>query len=223
MNDCRELQWNVDLLPDWCSKNKLVMNKDKCISISYSRKHDICQFDYKIDNHTLSSRSSTKDLGIWFDSRLVFVAALLKLFGFLFRSCNEFRSVKCLTTLYFSLVRSRLEYGSIIWSPYYVTYIKSIESVQRKFLKYLSFKEHNKVDRSSLLSGLCISVPQILSRSHRYFHEPRANTNVLNHSPSFRMCSRFNCFNDICDLHAMPLPSILVVISCNLDRLQRLI
>jgi hypothetical protein len=134
---------------------------------------------------------------------------------------------------------------------------------------------HNKVDCSSLLSGLCISFPQILSRSHRHFHVSRANTNVLNvvhsvyvrgwrvdrpmgemltgaesqgarhlleeshrvnptnrgqshrpsddinHSPSFRMCSMFNCFNDICDLHAMPLPSILVVISCNLDRLQR--
>jgi hypothetical protein len=107
----------------------LVLNKDKCISVSYSRKHDIGRFDYKIDNHTLSSRSSTKDLGIWFDSRLIFdvhissvVAASLKLLGFLFRSCNEFRSVKCLTTLYFSLVRSRLEYGSIIWFPYYVTY-----------------------------------------------------------------------------------------------------
>jgi hypothetical protein len=108
----------------------------------------ICRFDYKIDNHTLSSRSSTKDVGIWFDSRLVFdvhissvVAASLKLLGFLFRSCNEFRSAKCLTTLYFSLVGSRLEYGSIIWSPYYATYINSIESVQRNFLKYLSFKE----------------------------------------------------------------------------------
>jgi hypothetical protein len=133
--------------------------------------------------------------------------------------------------------------------------------VQRKFIKYLYFKEdgiyppigvdydllcsrftftllkvrrvldtvtflfklfHNKVDCSSLLSGLCINVPQILSRSHRYFHVPRSNTNVLNHSPSFRMCSMFNCFNDISDLHAMPLPSILVGISCNLNRLQRL-
>jgi hypothetical protein len=155
----------------------------------------------------LSSRSSTKDLGIWFDSRLVFdvpissvVAASLKLLGFLFRSCNEFRSAKWLAMLYFSLIRSRLEYGSIIWSLYYVTYINSIESVQRKFLKYLSFKEdgiyppigvdydflcsrfnftplkvrwvldtmtflfklfHNKVDCSSLLNGLLISVPQI--------------------------------------------------------------
>jgi ribonuclease P/MRP protein subunit RPP40 len=209
MHDCIELQSHVDLVSDWCSRNKLVLNKDKCISVSYSRKHDICRFDYKIDNHTFSSRSSTKDLGSWFDSRLVFhvhissvVAASLKLLGFLFRSCNEFRSVKCLTTFNFSLVRSRLEYGSIIWSPYYATYINSIESVQRKFLKYLSFKEdgiyppigvdydflcskfnftplkvrrvldtvtfffklfHNKVDCSSLLSGPCISVPQILS------------------------------------------------------------
>jgi hypothetical protein len=139
MHDCIELQSHVDLVSDWCSRNKLVLNKDKCISVSYSREHDICRFDYKIDNHTLSSRSSTKDLGIWFDSRLVFhvhissvVAASLKLLGFLFRSCNEFRSVKCLTTFNFSLVRSRLEYGSIIWSPYYVTYTNSIEFVQRK-------------------------------------------------------------------------------------------
>jgi hypothetical protein len=219
------VQSNVDLLSDWCSRNKLFLNKDKCISVSYLRKHDICRFDYKIDNHTLSSRSCTKDLGIWFDSRLVFdvhissvVAASLKLLGFLFRFCNEFRSVKCLTTLYFSLVRSRLEYGYIIWSPYYVTYINCIEFVQRKFLKYLSFKEdgiyppigvdydflcsrfnitplkvrrvldtvtflfklfHNKVDYSSSLNGLLIGVPQISSRSHRYFLVSRANTNIL--------------------------------------------
>jgi hypothetical protein len=102
---------------------------------------------------------------------------------------------------------------SIIWSPYYVTCTNFIESVQRKFLKYLSFKEdgtyppvgvdydflcsrfnftplkvrrvldtvtflfklfHNKVDCSTLLNGLFISVPQISSRSHRYFYVPRA-------------------------------------------------
>jgi ribonuclease P/MRP protein subunit RPP40 len=54
MHDCIELQSNVDLLSDCCSRNKLLLNKDKCITVSYSRKHDICRFDYKIDNHTLS-------------------------------------------------------------------------------------------------------------------------------------------------------------------------
>jgi hypothetical protein len=44
MHDCIELQSNVDLLSDWCSRNKLLLNKDKCISVSYSRKHDICRF-----------------------------------------------------------------------------------------------------------------------------------------------------------------------------------
>jgi hypothetical protein len=141
----------------------LVLNKDKCISVSYSRKHDICQFAYKIDNQTLSSHSSTKDLGIWFDSRLVFdvhissvVAASLKLLEFLFRSCNEFRSVKCLTTLYFSLVRYRLEYGSIIWSPYYVTYINTVESVQRKFLKYLYLRKTKFIRRLVLIMIFCV-------------------------------------------------------------------
>jgi hypothetical protein len=80
MHECIKLQTNVDLLSDWCSRKKLLLNKDKCISVSYSRKYDICRFDYKIDNHTLSSRSSTKDLGIWFDSRfLKCILALLLL------------------------------------------------------------------------------------------------------------------------------------------------
>ena len=38
------------------------------------------------------------------------------------------------------MVRSKLEYASLIWSPYYWKYINSIEQVQRVFAKYLFFK-----------------------------------------------------------------------------------
>jgi hypothetical protein len=84
------------------------------------------------------------------------VAASLKLLGFLFRSWNEFRSEKCLTTLYFSLVRSRLEYGSVIWCPYYVTYTNSSEFVQRKFLKYLSLRKTELIRPLVLIMISCV-------------------------------------------------------------------
>ena len=45
-----------------------------------------------------------------------------------------------LKTLYNCFVRSKLEYCSLIWSPIYNKHIGELESVQRKFLKYLYFK-----------------------------------------------------------------------------------
>src|SRR3978361_1267107 len=42
-------------------------------------------------------------------------------------------------TLYFAFVRSRLEYASLIWCPYYDVHTGSLERVHRKFLKFLAF------------------------------------------------------------------------------------
>ncbi len=42
--------------------------------------------------------------------------------------------------LYFSLVRSYLEFGVSIWSPYYLVHMESVERIQDTFLRYLSYK-----------------------------------------------------------------------------------
>ena len=41
--------------------------------------------------------------------------------------------------MYYALIRSKLEYGSIIWHPIYQVHINNLEAVQRKFLKFLWF------------------------------------------------------------------------------------
>jgi hypothetical protein len=51
--------------------------------------------------------------------------------GFVLRNSRSFKSVEVLKTLYFSLVRSGLEYATTAWAPYYM------ERVQRRFLKHL--------------------------------------------------------------------------------------
>lgn len=56
--------------------------------------------------------------------------------GFIFRVAKSFRDVHCLKSLYCCLVRSILEYGSVVWSPFYQNGIQRVETVQRKFVRY---------------------------------------------------------------------------------------
>ena len=50
------------------------------------------------------------------------------------RHCPE----PCRRTAYISLVRSVLEYGSIVWDPYYVKDINRIEKNQRQAVRFIS-------------------------------------------------------------------------------------
>jgi hypothetical protein len=58
--------------------------------------------------------------------------------GFLKSNFNEFQNIACSKILYISLIRSILEYGSIVWSPYTACDIKKIESIQHRFLNMVS-------------------------------------------------------------------------------------
>ena len=59
---------------------------------------------------------------------------------FIKRVTHDFTNLKALNVLYNSLVRSRLEFCAQVWNPSTATHIQKLERVQKKFLRYLSFK-----------------------------------------------------------------------------------
>lgn len=59
--------------------------------------------------------------------------------GFILRSCTDL-SVYSLRLLYCSLVRSHIEYASIVWFPLYNIHKTQLDSVQRKFIKYCAYR-----------------------------------------------------------------------------------
>lgn len=145
-DDCLRLQADIDNVFEWCSVNHLGLNAEKCKVLSFSRRRESIAFRYSADLTEIPRCDSVRDLGVTLDAGLHFdkhvesiVAAATKSLGFIIRSCRDF-SGDCLKLLYFSYVRSKLEYASVIWSPYYDRYVKSIESVQRRFLKFLAYK-----------------------------------------------------------------------------------
>lgn len=157
VNDCEKLQSDLVRFSNWCSTNKLKINIDKCAIISFTRRKNPLIHKYSLDNHPITLVSSIKDLGIILSNDLSFnehisyiYSKAMCMLGFVRRQCCDFNNIICLKTLYCSLVRSGLEYGSIIWNPYQSGLIQRLDRVQCNFLRHLVFKFELNVSADSL-------------------------------------------------------------------------
>ena len=142
------LQADLDRLAEWCNLNKLYLNVKKCGFISFTRKVRRIDTTYIIENTPLKYVSSVRDLGVILDEKLSFIEHIntisikaSKLLGFVTRNCTKF-SVNATRLVYCSLVRSILEYCSVVWSPYYCGHIDTLERIQHRFLRHCAFRLH---------------------------------------------------------------------------------
>lgn len=149
LSDCIDINNDLQCFVEYCSKNKLKLNSDKCNIMSFSKQFNPVIFDYKIQGVSLEKMSSVKDLGVNFNSKLMFNDHIerisnksLQMLGFILRICKNFNRIEPYLKLYKSLVRSQLEYSISVWNPHYNCYIDSIERTQKKFCRALNFKFH---------------------------------------------------------------------------------
>lgn len=147
LQDCLELQEDVDRLNNYCISNDLHLNINKCYLVRFTRNRKLIQYNYHITGNILEVKNTIRDLGIIYDSKLMFnthideiVKKAYKLLGFILRVCKSFTSVESLIILYKSLVRSQLEFITPIWNPHCAKYITKIESIQNKFIYIISRK-----------------------------------------------------------------------------------
>lgn len=157
IDDCIKLQNDLDNLNKWCIANKLFLNLNKCKILTFTRSHNLILHDYSISNSVLVRVDEMCDLGVTYDTKLNFnrhvhniVKSSCKMLGFIIRNTRNFINLQPIFCLYFAFVRSKLEYCSIIWNPLYFKNINLIESVQKKFLKFIYFKVLNSYPPFSL-------------------------------------------------------------------------
>lgn len=164
IGDCLILQSNINKLQNWCVANNLFLNIDKCKTLTFCRTKTPLSFKYTIENKILEKVKEIRDLGVMFDTQLNFINHIqqitnkgMKTLGFIIRTIKDFDSLEVIKIVYLSLVRSLLEFNSIIWSPYYQIHIRNIERVQHKFLRFINFKLHipiQHINYTSLLNTL---------------------------------------------------------------------
>lgn len=145
--DSNLLQYDLDNISNWCDNNKLYLNVSKCKIITFTRKRVSILNKYFLNGIELERVNLIKDLGVYLDSSLSFndhhvhiQNRASSMLGFIMRSCNNFDNPLALKSLYCALVRSIFDYNSIIWSPYTLGPIYSIEAIQNRFLRLISIK-----------------------------------------------------------------------------------
>jgi hypothetical protein len=89
---------------------------------------------------TMTLSSPRMDYRCFFDSKLHFYEHVdyvfsdcIKLLGLIRSVTYRFSSLECLYILYFALVRSKLEYVSVVWDSITSTDVNKLELIQQKF------------------------------------------------------------------------------------------
>lgn len=148
-SDSIKLQEDLYRLFQYYQENFLFLNFSKCHFITFSRNKNTINAQYEINNSFLTRVFVVKDLGILYDSKLIFDQHIdyiskkgHKTLGFIIRICKDFRQWQSIRVLYIAYVQSILTFGSVIWNPCYNVYINRLENVQNKLIRYINGKFH---------------------------------------------------------------------------------
>ena len=148
VTDCDTLQQDLNHVYDWASTNNMFFNAQKFYYVSSSpNKYSSLSNVYINPEYNIISPSSND----------FHVASVYKrcsnLTGWILRTFNT-RETITMMTLFKSLVLSRLDYASQLWSPHFLKSIYLMEKVQRSFTKHITGIKNKPYDERLKLLNL---------------------------------------------------------------------
>ena len=140
-NDQIQLQQDLDNLYTWANQWGMKFNEKKCYHMSTKQK--LSHF-YTINGHILEQVQDSPYLGINFSESLSWKTHIdqvrkkaSSILGFLRRNLRH-TPISCRKNAYLALVRSKMEYGCVVWDPYVKADIDNLESIQRSAARFIT-------------------------------------------------------------------------------------
>ena len=134
----------------------------KCKLMRITKKKMPFHSDLQINNHTLEETYELSDLGLITSSKLSWNAHVdkitskaNKIIGLVKRTCKGMKDISTLRTLFCALVRSQLEYCTVVWSPQTARNIKKLERIQRRAIYFILMTDDDydtRIKQLNLLS-----------------------------------------------------------------------
>ena len=141
----RHTQIALNRLIQWANKNGFRFSEEKTVAVAFSHKRGL-QPDpvLKLNETLLPVKQEQKFLGVVFDKKLNFLSHINNLKAKANKALNVLKVLsrkrwgsdrKCLLHIYRSLVRSKLDYGSIIYGSARGSYLNRLDPVHNKGLR----------------------------------------------------------------------------------------
>ncbi len=160
IEDQQALQQDLQNLTDWAATWGMRFNAQKCYILRIARAKTPMEFFYQLSGHILEEVDSSPYLGVQISNDLTFsthidhtVTKANRTLGFLRRNLRHCpKPLK--ETAYISMVRSVLEYGATVWSPYLEKDKSALESVQRRAARFVNRDYHRESSVTKMLEEL---------------------------------------------------------------------
>ena len=131
-----ELQRDLDAVSLWSAMWLIPLNDKKCTVMHIGRNNP--RYQYDIGNTTLTSSAVIKDLGIlitedlkW-ETHIAYIAKKANRAIYRIRKAFVTLTSQAFSQLYKTYILPIVEFGTVIWNPYYVKDIDLIEGIQRR-------------------------------------------------------------------------------------------
>ena len=160
-SDADSLQRALNTVEVWSHDWQFLIQSTKSEHISYCRGKHPNFHNYSINGNLINQVATVKDLGLYTNNDLQWNTYLQhikyksdKLAYILLRFLKT-RNLHTYTMAFTTYIRPICEYNTTIWSPYKITEIKYIETIQKTFTKKvcqkLNLKFNNYSDRLSIM------------------------------------------------------------------------
>ena len=140
-NDHLALKQDITSIVQWCVSNGMELSLGKCAIMHFGANNP--NYVYDFNSTTINAPSTIRDLGITFDSQLSFKPHIQTIVNNCHKRCNRilsafrFKPPSLKLKLFKTFVLPILQYCSSVWYPKTKELSKLIESVQRRFTRYL--------------------------------------------------------------------------------------